>query len=1110
MATEPHSWGAHDDYGASLQHAASIHSHHSVVPHDQNETDANSTGRNASPHELRHVAPSPRSLSRHSQPLRSPDRPNHEPSPSHPSSPREISKSDPFAQLSEHEASTLRSQTDVPEVNIKYKDLFRYASKADLAIIAVSALCAIASGVALPAMTIIFGSLTGTFSDYLAGESSTSDFNSAIAGNALDLVYIGIGMFVANYVFTVGLIHTGERIAGQIRKEYFSAVLRQNIGYFDKLGSGEITTRITADTNTIQVGISEKLGLVLQALATFVGAYVIGLIKFWKLALILVSSVVATAGTTAFLTRFLIRYARLSIASYAEGSNIVEETISSIRTAVAFGTQETFAARYDVHLAKAERAGFKSKLVQSSIISSMMLYIYLTYALGFWLASIYITNGEASLPQCITVLLSIMIGSFSLSNVAPNFQALTSSVAAAAKVFATIDRHSPLDPSDDSGDTIPNLRGEVELRGIKHIYPSRPEVVVTEGLDLIVPAGQTTALVGASGSGKSTIVGLVERFYKPVCGQVLLDGVDLKDLNLRWLRQQISLVSQEPTLFATTIRENIRFGLIGAQPEKSSSTSEKEIAMIEEAAKMSNAHDFICALPEGYDTHVGERGFLLSGGQKQRIAIARAIVSNPRILLLDEATSALDTKSEGVVQAALDKASQGRTTIVIAHRLSTIKNADNIVVMSAGKIVEQGKHEELIQRKGVYHGLVEAQRISAEVARKQHEDEEVEEDEQSDDFVLEKRSSSPTEDEKEGQYDGGPNAKLQSRLSRTKSSGALSKQSTRKSNIAGPKESAAGSTYSLWTLVKMILSFNRSEWPQMALGMVAAIIAGSGQPVQSIFFAKSISNLAKPPSEYSSVRSEQDFWSWMYFMLALVLLVVHQLQGTIFGWCSEKLIRRARFLNFRYLLRQDIGFFDREENSAGALTSFLSTETVSLAGISGPTLATILQVSATLIVGFILSIVIAWKFALVCIATIPLLIAAGFLRFWMLARYQARAKEAYEKSAAYACEAASAIRTVASLTREVDVCEAYSGMLIAQQTASLKSVLVSSSLYAAAQSMLFFCIALAFWWGSQLIVDGYLDLFQYYVCYQACLFGAQSAGIIFSFAPDMGTYTHYL
>jgi ATP-binding cassette subfamily B (MDR/TAP) protein 1 len=252
--------------------------------------------------------------------------------------------------------------------------------------------------------------------------------------------------------------------------------------------------------------------------------------------------------------------------------------------------------------------------------------------------------------------------------------------------------------------------GEITLEDVKFNYPSRPDVPIVKGLNITFPAGKTAALVGASGSGKSTIVALIERFYDPLSGSVKLDGVDIRDLNIKWLRSQIGLVSQEPTLFATTIRGNVTHGLINTPYEHLS--EEEKFKIIKEACIKANADGFITKLPQGYDTMVGERGFLLSGGQKQRIAIARAIVSDPRILLLDEATSALDTQSEGVVQDALDKAAAGRTTITIAHRLSTIKDADCIYVMGEGVVLEQGTHAELLAyENGAYSRLVQAQKL---------------------------------------------------------------------------------------------------------------------------------------------------------------------------------------------------------------------------------------------------------------------------------------------------------------------------------------------------------------------------------------------------------------
>ena len=299
---------------------------------------------------------------------------------------------------------------------------------------------------------------------------------------------------------------------------------------------------------------------------------------------------------------------------------------------------------------------------------------------------------------------------------------------AATKLFATIDRVPAIDSASEEGIRPSKVIGQIVVENVNFNYPARPDVQVVKNLSLTFPAGKTTALVGASGSGKSTIISLVERFYDPLAGSVRLDGLDIRDLNLKWLRSQIGLVSQEPVLFSTTIRKNVEHGLVGTSHQNAS--PEGKLQLVREACMKANADGFISKLPLGYDTVVGERGFLLSCGQKQRIAIARAIVSDPCILLLDEATSALDTQSEGVVQNALDKAAAGkiltlkvslflltprrtgRTTITIAHHLSTIKNADCIYVMGDGVLLERGKHDELLRNEdGPYSRLVVAQSL---------------------------------------------------------------------------------------------------------------------------------------------------------------------------------------------------------------------------------------------------------------------------------------------------------------------------------------------------------------------------------------------------------------
>jgi ATP-binding cassette subfamily B (MDR/TAP) protein 1 len=937
--------------------------------------------------------------------------------------------------------------------------------------------------------------LTNDFTRIIYGSIPYSQFYHSLTHNVLFFVYLGIGEFVTVYISTIGFIYTGEHVTQKIRENYLEAILRQNIAYFDKLGAGEVTTRITADTNLIQDGVSEKVGLTLTALATFVTAFIVAYVKYAPLAGICTSTIVALVLIMGGGSTFIVKFSKLSLESYGAGGTVAEEVISSIRNATAFGTQDKLAKQYEVHLAQAERWGMRLQMALGVMVGGMFGIMFLNYGLGFWMGSRFLVDNKVDVGQVLTILMAILIGSFSLGNVSPNGQAFTNAVAAAAKIFATIDRQSPLDPTSDEGIILDHVEGHIEFRNVKHIYPSRPEVTIMEDVSLTMPAGKTTALVGPSGSGKSTVVGLVERFYLPVGGQVFLDGHDIQTLNLRWLRQQISLVSQEPILFGTTIYQNIRHGLIGTRFEQES--EEKIEELIENAAKMANAHEFISILPEGYETNVGQRGFLLSGGQKQRIAIARAIVSDPKILLLDEATSALDTKSEGVVQAALDRAAEGRTTIVIAHRLSTIKTAHNIVVFVNGSIVEQGTHDDLTEHDGPYYKLVEAQRINEEKDADALDDSEDEDSAESMNKAHIARVKSVA---------SGSSAMLKEEAKAFEAD--MRRHDSRKSvsSVVLSKRPAEGGNhkYSLWTLIKFIASFNKEEWKYMLIGLCFSILAGCGQPTQAFLYAKAINALSYPRSQYAKLRSEANFWSLMFLVVGIVQFITFSVHGIAFAFSSERLIRKARSQAFRTMLRQDINFFDREENSTGALTSFLSTETKHLSGISGQTLGTILMTSTTLIAAIVISLSFGWKLALVCISVVPILLGCGFYRFYMLAAFQSRSKAAYEGSASYACEATSAIRTVASLTRENDVWSVYHGQLDLQGRASLISVIKSSSLYAASQALVFFCVALGFWYGGTLVGKHEYGMFTFFVCFSEILFGAQSAGTVFSFSPDMG------
>jgi ATP-binding cassette subfamily B (MDR/TAP) protein 1 len=560
----------------------------------------------------------------------------------------------------------------------------------------------------------------------------------------------------------------------------------------------------------------------------------------------------------------------------------------------------------------------------------------------------------------------------------------------------------------------------------------------------------------------------LERFYLPMEGQVFLDGKDITTINLRWLRQHMAIVSQEPVLFSVTIFEGIAHGLVNT--EYADASQEKKMEMIEKAARIANAHDFISELPEGYQTKVGERGNLLSGGQKQRIAIARAIVSDPKILLLDEATAALDTKSESAVQEALDRASEGRTTIVIAHRLSTIKKADNIVVMAMGRIVEQGTHGELLKQSGVYSSLVQAQELTSKLN-------------------TNNRMSVLGDPEK----GAGITDPEKPELLRTITSAP--------SDIAKKLDNEKDREYGTWELVKFSWEMNAGEHTTMTIGLIFSFLAGCNPAIQAIFLGNSVNSLLSPGTSLGAHGIL--FWCWMFLMLGIVIWFCYFGQGLTLSRGSARLIGNIRQRAFGAMLRQDMEFYDGDMVTSGALANFLSSEANRLAGLSGSTLGTIVSAMSSIFVAVIVGCSFGWKLALVCTSTIPLMLACGYFRFYALTRMEKRTKGSNE-AASFACEAASSIRTVATLSLEKHLLTAYHGKLGDQARDNFKFQNVSGVLYATSQGLSMLIFALVFWYGGRLLFSGQYTVLQFFIIYSAIINGAQSAGAIFSFAPDMG------
>ena len=913
------------------------------------------------------------------------------------------------------------------------------AEPIDYLFIILALIGSIGAGISMPILSFLSTDLfsdIGNTSEYSV-EQVKDKIRDAFNKQIKRYLFVGALIFLANFLSICFWSLMGSRLCHRLKRNYFTIILSQEQGWFDSNNAFEFATKVQSQLEQVEMGIGETLGQIITIISQCIVSFVFAFITSWKLTLVMLCIAPFIIVIIAVLGNSLKVGIIMGRKTWEKAGGLAEEMLYNIKTVSSFANFEYEMRRFNekVELCYQLDLGTTKRLAICLGILIFLLncsfVIALLYGRTLIKKDINSNKGrDFSGPDVMTAAFCTLMGIMGIGMIAPNLKMVLESCTACSDYFTLYEREPQMDytqskekPPRDS------ILGRIEFRDVKFIYPSDPnERVILENLNLVFEPGKKVALVGESGCGKSTTVNLIERLYETTGGEILIDGMEIKKYDVQYLRSLIGYVQQEPVLFNKTIRENLIFG----REEQIRQLGDCD-ELIQNACDEAYATEFISKLPDQLNYVVGIKGSKLSGGQKQRIAIARAILTKPKILILDEATSALDTKSEKEVQRALDNISQKNvTTVIIAHRLSTIKNADLIYAIKEGHVIEKGTHKELLELNGYYAGLVRSQLAQDEIETKE------EMEIQSKKSSLKRRNT-----DEEVQF-------------QRKDEEIYTEEETVKIHPC-----------------RILKELTGEHCCAMIFAVIGALGVGACSPINGLVMAHAMNGLN---SMYETIRYDKGLkFSIIFLIIDVINSICNFLMTLMFTRLGAALTRNYRKKILRKYLQLHVSFYDITKNSPGALLTRLSIDTMQLNNLLMTILGSTFQCAAILVLGVILGCIYEYRLTLIMLCFTPFIAISIILRRYINSGSGKRGVKANVEAGGVLSECVTNTKTIYSFNFQKPAVEMYMDILSFHRRQFLKDSLFAGFFVGLGQFCIFAANASVMAASKHYILNGEID-----------------------------------